>query len=159
MVAIRISLNIYGDTFSAANFLSKISDPLIVFDSNEATDLKWDDKPDLYEFGSVSILNPKKVGMHDEHFCEYERWYVNFINKYYQTIKECGGTKLDLFLDVFFNGQCNLEIFDRTMLSKLSVFDVAIPISIYHLTSEQIEDILLDAGYDSTIIKDFIEEG
>jgi hypothetical protein len=137
MVAIRISLHIYGDTFSPANFFSKINDPLIIFTSNEATDLKWDNKPDLYQFGSTNILNPKKVGMYDQHIGEYQTWYVNFLNKHYQTIKECGGTELNLIFDVFTSGQFNnLEIFDRTMLSQLSVFGVAMPMSIYHLTLE-----------------------
>ena len=40
--------------------------------------------------------------------------------------------EIDLFVNVYYKGQCNFEIFDKNSLKILSRWDVSLPISVYH---------------------------
>jgi hypothetical protein len=157
MWTIRISLDLYGDSFSPKAFVGQLTDSLIVFRSNEATDLNTN-KTGTYGFGSLSILAPTKIGIPGQ-LAEYENWYIDFVERHKDLIDKNGVTELNLFIDVFYSGgQCNWEIFSREGLKKVGQYGIAIPISFYSLTDDQIVELLKDAKYSEDAIKDFVEE-
>jgi hypothetical protein len=159
MWTIRISLDLYGDNFSPKRFLGQLPNSFIVWNSHEATDLKWTNKTETYEFGSLSILAPTKIGIPEE-LMEYENWYIDFIELHKDLMDKNGVTEINLFIDVFHSGgQCNWEIFSRDGLRKIGRHGIAIPISFYSLTDDQIIDLLRDAKYSEERIKDFVKLG
>src|SRR5688500_3178831 len=136
MWIIRISLDLYGDKFSPKKFLSEITDTVHVFNSTEPDDLNDKDPEGVYGFGSLSILSPQTYGLQYE-MTDYENWYFDFIDKNKRTFDQHSITKINLFLDVFDNGgQLNFEIFSRDLLKKVALYNIAIPISFYRLTTE-----------------------
>ena len=159
MKIIRISLDIYGKNFSPKKLLSNIKDSCIVITSNEPNEYKWKDKDELYEFGFLSIMHPMKVGIDDICFSEYENWYIEFLECNFDSIKAYGGEELSLLFEVFYNKQCNFEIFNKVLLNTLAKYDVSIPVSVYNISNDRIVDILYDAGYNKETINRIIEEG
>lgn len=158
MWTIRISLDLYGDSFSPKTFLGQLPNSFIVFNSKEATDLT-SNKTGTYDFGSLSILAPKKIGLPGE-LDDYENWYIDFIERHKGLMDRNGVTEINLFVEVFYSeGQCNWEMFSREGLKKIGRYGIAIPISFYSLTGNQIIDMLRDANYPEDRIKNFIEQG
>jgi hypothetical protein len=158
MWTIRISLDLSGDSFSPKIFLGQLTDSLIVFNSNEATDLKTN-KTGEYGFGSLSILAPTKIGIPGQ-LTTYENWYIDFIERHKALMDKNGVTEINLFIDVFHSGgQCNWEIFSREGLKKIGQYGIAIPISFYSLKDDQLVDLLRDANYSEDKIKDFVKQG
>jgi hypothetical protein len=158
MWTLRICLDLYGDNFSPKTFLGQLPNSFIVFSSNEATDLKTN-KTGTYDFGSLSILAPAKIGIPGQ-LTDYENWYIDFIELHKDLMDRSGVTEINLFIDVFHSGgQCNWEIFSRDGLKKIGRHGIAIPISFCSLIDSQIIDMLRDANYSEDKIKDFIEQG
>lgn len=77
----------------------------------------------------------------------YEKWYVNFIRNNYTTFKRYGVKEMNIFINVFYSGQCNFEIFDKKLLALLSQYKISLPISIYALSNKELEEILKEKGY------------
>ena len=167
MWVMRISLELMGDSFSPKVFLGQLSDSFIVFHSHEATDLKIIPKnskitkPGTYDFGSLSILAPSKIAIPEHpHLADYENWYIDFIERYKELMDKYGVTEINLYIEVFHSGgQCNFEIFSKDALRKIALHGIAVPISFYSLTYNQIVDLLRDAKYSEQMIKDFVEQG
>jgi hypothetical protein len=155
----RISIDIYGDNFSPKQLLSQIKGSYLVITSNEPDDCKWEDKDELYEFGFLSLMHPMKVGIDDVCYSEYENWYIEFLECNFNSIKACGGEDLSIGFEIFYNKQCNFEIFNKEILKRLAIFNVSIPVSVYNISSEHILDIIYDSGYDKETIAEIIEEG
>jgi hypothetical protein len=151
MLLLRISLDLQGDNFSPKGLLSQLKEPFIIFSSNEPSDYKDSNNKDQYEFGSISILHPKKIGIEFE-LEDYQEWYVNLIEKNYEKFKTLGVKDISLFVDVFYNDQCNFEIFNKNLLKRISDYSISIPISVYNLNKDQLIDLLKDAGYSEKTI-------
>src|SRR5688572_4443688 len=110
MLIERISLDLYGDNFTPKELLKEVNFPYIVFNSNEVEDLKFTNKVETYDFGSLSLLAPTHYGLQGE-LDDYENWYVNVIENNNRIFEKYGITEINLFIDVFFTKQCNFEIF------------------------------------------------
>jgi hypothetical protein len=159
MWIIRISLDLYGDKFSPKKFLAKITDTIHIFSSNEPDDLKFKKSEEVYGFGSLSILSPQIYGLQCE-MTEYENWYFDFIDKNKSIFDQQGVTEINLFIDVFDNGgQLNFEIFSRELLKKVGLYNIAIPISYYRLTTEQIVDMLMETNITQEKLQQYVDNG
>jgi hypothetical protein len=158
MWIIRISLDLYGDNFSPRKALKEITDNIQISSSNEPDDLNDKDPDGVYGFGSLSILSPQIYGLQYE-MAEYEEWYLNFIEKYKPVFDKHGVTAINLFFDVFDNGgQLNFEILSRELLKKVGQYEIAIPISVYRLTTEQIVDMLSVTTMSQEKLKQYVED-
>jgi hypothetical protein len=158
MWIIRISLGLYGDNFSPRKALTEITDNIHIFSSNEPDDLNDKDPRGIYGFGSLSILSPRIYGLQYE-MAEYEEWYLNFIDKYKPIFDKYGVAEINLFFDVFDNGgQLNFEILSRDLLKKVGQCAIAIPISVYRLTTEEIVEMLGETAMPPEKLKQYIAD-
>ena len=94
----------------------------------------------------ISIEHPTDIGI--EYNMEiYNQWYVDFIENNHSTLKHNGLDKINIFINVFYSGQCNFEIFESQSLSILSKYNESLPISVFHLSNNELKEILNDNGY------------
>jgi hypothetical protein len=70
-----------------------------------------------------------------------------FLPKNYSALKNNGLDRINIFINVFYSGQCNFEIFDSQSMSILSKYNVSLPISVFHLSNNELKEILSDNGY------------
>lgn len=101
----------------------------------------------------ISIEHPTEIGTDNINTESYNHWYVDFIKTNYNVIKQCGLEEINIFIDVFFHGQCNFEIFNNKSLSELSKYNVSLPISVYELPYKELKDMLIYYGYSSDEIQ------
>ncbi len=156
MLIIRTLLDLSGDDFSPIKLMEEIRDPVLVFHTFEATDYN-DGLKENYGFGSISILHPQKIGLQYE-LEQYEKWYVEFIEKYHETFLKHGVQEINLFIDAFYSLQCNFEIFDKALLRRITKYDISIPVSVVQLSSGEIREIMIDAGFDLEKVNTYVEE-
>ncbi len=127
---IRILLELEGELFSPKKFIENVGDLAFVnFYSHEKEDIIDQGRNESFNYGCLSILNPRLYGA-ENNMKEYQYWYLKFIEENYEIMVSTGLTEIRLFWDVFFSDQCNFEIFDKVVLSKLAEYNVAIPISV-----------------------------
>lgn len=67
----------------------------------------------------------------------------------YSVLKKNGLEYANIFINVFYKGQCNFEIFDKKSLATLSKYDVSYPISVFALSDKELLDILNDYSVSS----------
>ena len=112
---------------------------------NISTIINPDDKKyngeSVYNYGVISLMH-QNIFARENEIMDYDNWFVNFIEKNKQLLIDEGVEEFEIFIEVYFSGQCNFEIFDRENLSKLSKSKVALPISVYSMTVEEMGDLL-----------------
>jgi hypothetical protein len=156
MWIIRISLELYGNNFSPKALLNEVKDNIHVFYSNEPTDINDKDPDGIFGFGNLIILCPQIYGLQYE-MTDYENWYLNFIDNNIMLLNKNGITEMSLYIEVFDNGgQLNFEIFSREMLKKIGQYDIAIPVSYYRLTIEQIIKMLDETEISKEKLKKYV---
>lgn len=134
MLLVRLILDLYFDQEITVNELRDITGtPYRVIDTSS-------------EFHYISIEHPKDIGVEYE-LESYNHWYVDFITRNYDSLTKIGLGRVNLFLNVFFSGQCNFELFDKESLSELSKYGISLPISVFNLPTEELKDILKENGY------------
>lgn len=144
MVVIRLSLDLYGKSFIPTLFLNSIHDDFCV----ELVD-------DVLH--TLSLEKKGELGVNNK-LLSYEEWYVNFINKHYSKMVLFGVDRIDLFMNVYFWGQCNFEIFDNSLLQTLASKNVSLPISIFKIPLDEIRLLLIDCGYNNSEITEMMRE-
>lgn len=134
----KYSFSISGDNFSPEKILTKIHSDFIVDFYFNPTDKKFDNSPEEYGYGVMSFSHPKKYSTKDE-IVAYERALIEFIETSHSLFTENGVNDFQIFMEIYFDGgQCNFEIFNKSLLQKLSSFKVSLPISVYILKEEEI---------------------
>ncbi|TQV61364.1 MAG: hypothetical protein FNT15_10000 [Sulfurovum sp.] len=136
---------IYQLTFSAYAYTSINKDNLkknILMDF----ELEYYERSDLYV---ISFMHPCNLSYGDYYHSEYEPWYVKMVEQYGDYLKEIGFSDFEILINIFSikdeNNefpQCNFEIFNSTLLTKISHYSVALPISIYAISIEEAMDFL-----------------
>jgi len=128
---------IFGDNFYPQNILKKIQGNFVIDDDYFCpTDVRkfWggiiSDDDDIYGYGCMLFSHPLKQAT-DKYRFKYEKKFVEFIEENYQLFKENGVDDIRIFMEVFYEGQCNFEIFNKTLLKRLAKYNVSLPISIY----------------------------
>lgn len=155
MVLMRMIAEISGERFSPSSFCKKITIPFDVFLSHEPDEID-EESGENFGFGCISILNPIRIGVEYE-LIEYQEWYVDFIEMMDAVFKGCGGGEINLFIDIFYSGQCNLEILDRNFLGRVAKYNVALPISVYSLKNDELKELLRSEGYAQARIEEIFE--
>ena len=152
----RITLELQGDDFSPRKFLENITDSLVIFNKIEPEDFIETNPAIKNGFGFLSVISPQKYGLQYE-TDEYEKWYLDFLEKNAALIRAHGIKEINLFVDFYHTqGQLNAEIFSRETLKKLVEFNIAIPFSYYNLTRDQISKMLEDTEYNKDKILDYL---
>lgn len=96
----------------------------------------------------IILEHPTDIGIEYE-MESYYQWYVNFMENNYSVLKKTGLEYANIFINVFYKGQCNFEIFDKKSLATLSKYDVSYPISVFALSDKELLDILNDYSVSS----------
>lgn len=142
MDIISIKIFVYGKKFSPKEFIKNINEPYFLLDSTEPIEFD-DEDSDWYGFGCIHILHPQKICLQYEDE-EYQIWYVEFLEKYYQILKDNGANKIDISWSIYYSKQINIEIFNRGLLKRLLKFDVAINLNGFKRSSKAIRELLLE---------------
>lgn len=135
----KYTFSISGDDLYPEKVLDKIQGDFIAVSHFSPTDKKFIDKDSEYGYGGISFWHPNKLATEDR-IMDYEKAFVEFIENNYVLFFQNGGIDLDIYLEIYFDGgQCNFEVFDKGMLSKLAKLGVSLPISIYILKKKQLQ--------------------
>ncbi|EDQ7228053.1 hypothetical protein XL92_001450 [Salmonella enterica subsp. enterica] len=155
MLIIRVSLDLYGELFSPKKLVSEIKESFRVFNSNEVNDInKRNNKK--YKMGFMSIQHPDKIGI-EYQLIEYQKWYIDFILKNYNSFINNNVESICLFFDVYYSNQCNFEILDNELLKKISQFNISLPVSVYSQTQHELITLLESEGYSSQDIDEIFK--
>lgn len=159
MWIIRISLDLTGDKFSPKELMKELTDDVHIFYSNEPEDINDRDQNGIFGFGSLTILCPQIYGLQYK-MTDYENWYLDFIDNNKKLLDKNGVTEMSIYIEVFDNGgQLNFEIFSRELLKKIGQYNIAIPISYYRLTTEQIIEMLNETEISKKELNEYIRIG
>lgn len=136
----KYNFSIAGDNFYPDTIIDKIQGSFLPDSWFKPGDKKFYNKHEDFEYGGMSFWHPKKFSTEDN-VIEYEEAFIEFIEKNYSLFIENGVDDLQIYIEIYYDGvQCNFEIFSRLLLKKLAQFDVALPISVYALKEEKIEE-------------------
>lgn len=144
MLIYKITLTVFGDKFFPNEILSKLSEDLNMVGYHSPTDKNDYDKND-YGFGAIFFMHPKIFSVLGEG-TEYEEDFIEFFEKHHSLFIAFGADEFDFFTEIYYSGeQCNFEIFDRTLLSRINKLqnNIALPVSVYHLKEKQIKELLI----------------
>lgn len=136
----KYNFSISGDDFYPEKIINDIKGNFNIDTYFNPKDKKYSAKTDEYGYGEMSFWHPKKFSTEDNIY-EYEKSFIEFIGENYTMFIENGVVDLQIFMEIFFDGeQCNFEIFDRDTLKKITKSNISLPISIYILNKEKIEN-------------------
>lgn len=134
MLIFKITLTISGDKF----FPSK----LIPFISNRYVPESFHDADGDFTHGVIYYMHPQLFGIQGEGV-NYEEWFVELLEENFEVFHKYGAEDIDLFIEVYYSDdQCNFEIFNKAMLKRMGNFNVAIPVSVYHISEKEILNLL-----------------
>ncbi len=135
----KYSISISGDDFHPEKIIEEIQGDFVVNTFFNPTDKKLINISEEYGYGSMSFWHPYKNSTEDK-IIEYEKSFVEFIDENYTLFVKNGVNEFEIFIEIYFDGgQCNFEIFNKELLKKFGVLGVSLPISVYVLTSEEIQ--------------------
>lgn len=136
MLLIKLTIDLYFNHSVTSNILSGIINmPFRVVDVNTKEHY-------------ISIEHPTDIGIEYE-MENYNQWYVKFVEDNYNILRNNGLEYANIFINVFYKGQCNFEIFDKESLATLSKYDISYPISVFALSDKELLDILNDYSVSS----------
>lgn len=136
MARFRIVLHVYGEELRLKELIPKLKGKYHIWDMIFKGDIsRWNH---IYEHSTIWFNNtPQFVELTDDYL--YQEWYVDFVEKNYETFIDCGAEKIVIFTDVYMleGSECHFELFNREQLKRLARYDVALPFSAYFLNEEQ----------------------
>lgn len=135
----KIIFSILGENFWPQKIINNIEGDFIVESYFSPTDKKFENSNDEYGYGGMFFFHPKKFAV-PGCVLEYEKAFVDFLENNYRLFKENGVEDLEFFIELYYDGgQCNFEIFNKELLKKIADFDVSIPVSVYILKEEELQ--------------------
>lgn len=135
----KIGLSISGDSFFLESVVSKIVGDFIVKSSNSPGD-KFERRNGNYDFGSVLFWYTKNFST-EEYIEKYEKYFVDFLEDNYLIFTKNGADNFSFFIEIYYDGgQCNFEIFNKTLLKKIKKLNVSITVSVYTLSKDKLQE-------------------
>jgi hypothetical protein len=136
----KYNFSVSGNNFYPDKVLKKLKGNFLIGSYFQPNDMKFEDNFEVYGYGSISFWHPKKFSS-EEKINDYENEFILFIEENFSTFVENGVEDLQIFIEIYFDGgQCNFEIFNKELLKRLGLFGVSLPISIYTLKEEEINE-------------------
>ncbi len=141
MIKIKIIFSISGDKLDSEQLLKKFLDERLTIgtyfspdDLNKYNQMK-------FGFGYISFMHPM-VFSNQENIEDYEATFINFLLDNYSFFSEFGAKDFQFFHEVYYDDdQCNFEIFNSKILTKIGHINISMPVSVYHLTKSEFEDL------------------
>lgn len=153
MSIFKLTLRVFGDTFhDVLAFEKELTGEFGVFDIKAVGELVKtirNGRPHEHNlnFGRAYFHHPKIFyqqyidGFHDD----YNEWFIDFAERNYSLFMKYGIDDIQIMMDVFFDkeiGNCNFEILSKESLKRIAKLGIALPISVYALDAEQMNDLL-----------------
>lgn len=136
----KYSLTVSGDDFYPEKVISKLDSTFIVDSYFSPNDQKFSDSNEKYDYGGIFFWHPCKYSTEDK-IADYEKGFIDFLEKNYKLFADSGGNTIDIYLEIYYGGdQCNFEIFSKALLNRLAVYNVSLPISVYVLKEEVLQE-------------------
>lgn len=145
MLIFKITFSVSGDDFFPNKIISSLSKKLDIIDFFSPTDNIGQKKDSKFGYGLLSFMHPKIFG-HLGDGLEYEDEFIKFYEINFNLFKKYGAEDFVFFIEVYYSGdQCNFEVFNKSMLLRLTkgIGKISIPISVYHLEQKEIEKLLI----------------
>lgn len=134
----KYQFSVSGDNFMPEKVINLIQGDFILVSYFGPADKVPEKGSETYGFGDMSFWHPRKFST-ETCIAAYEKDFCHFIEKNYQLFVDYGGLDFQIFMEIYFDGgQCNFEIFEKTLLQTLAKHSVALPISVYILAEEAI---------------------
>lgn len=135
----KIILIVAGKSFLPGTILDKINEHFQISSMNNPSDKKFNNREDVYGFGSISFFHPRKFSTEETIF-DYNEWLINFLRNNYRIFVDGGADNFQFFIEVYYEGeQCNFEIFNQDQLQKISNIKISLPVSVYKLGNMEME--------------------
>ena len=132
----KYNFSISGDMFYPEKILDKIQGNFTIDSFFNPNDKITPNSNKEYGYGGISFYHPKKYTV--DFIKEYEEAFVEFIEINSKLFFDFGIEEMQIFIEIYYDGgQCNFEVFDKKMLSKLSFFEVSLPVSVYILEENE----------------------
>lgn len=136
----KYDFSVFGNTFYPEKILNKIEGDFIIDTYFSPKDKKFSNTSEEYGYGGISFWHPQKFAT-EAKIVDYEKAFVDFIEKNDKLFKENGVDDLQIFMEIYYNGsQCNFEIFNKDLLKKLTKYKVSFPVSVYLLGEKEIQE-------------------
>jgi len=134
MLIFKITLTISGDRFFPTEAIPFITGKYVPESFHDADG-------DLTH-GAIFYMHPQLFGMQGKGV-NYEEWFVELLEMNFEVFDKHGAQDIELFIEVYYSDdQCNFEIFNKTMLKRMNRFNISYPVSVYHLSENQIVNLL-----------------
>lgn len=142
----RITLGLYGKQFDAKTFIAKLSEPVNVISHISPGDKSDIEGKPTYDFGSASIQHPSIE--FDEYFVsdDYPQWYVDFAQRTLTDLDSVGIERASLLTDIYYDHQCNFEMFTSEMLRQIGTLKIVLTYSVYHVHESELQ--IMEEAYD-----------
>lgn len=135
----KIVLIVTGDDFFPNTILEKIKGHFQIASKNNPSDKKFENREDIYGFGSISFFHPKLFST-NETIIEYNEWLINFLRINHKIFINGGADGFQFFIEVYYDGeQCNFEIFNQNQLQEIFGIKISLPVSVYKLSTNELE--------------------
>jgi len=136
----KYTFSVTGNNLFPQKTLDNIQGDFIAISHFSPTDRKFIGQDSVYGYGGISFWHPYKFATEDQ-VITYEKAFVEFIEQNHALFFQSGGDKLEIYLEIYYDGgQCNFEVFNKELLSNLAKFGISLPISIYILEENKLED-------------------
>jgi len=140
----KITLSVSGDHFWPETVMDRFDGDFIVMSHHSPTDIKFKTRDGTYGYGGILFWHPKEFAV-DERVVEYEKAFVDFIERNYSLFIENKAEDFEMYIEMYIEiyydgGQCNFEIFNKEILRKLANFGVSIPVSVYQLEENKFNE-------------------
>jgi hypothetical protein len=135
----KYNFSISGDDFYPEQIFNSIQGDFEINSYFNPKTLIVNAKSGEYGYGNLAFWHPKKFATEDD-ILEYEKDFVEFIEKNYSLFIDNGVNEFEMFIEIYFDGgQCNFELFNKDFFKKVAKIGVSIPVSIYVLSTDDIQ--------------------
>lgn len=135
----KYSLSVSGDNFNPEVIIKSVQWDFLIGTFFKPSDAKSINNSETYGYGSLAFWHPKKFSS-EKNVSTYENDFVEFVEKNYHIFIENFVTDFEIYIEIYFDSsECNFEIFNRALLKRLAPLGMALPISVYVLSTEKLQ--------------------
>ena len=130
----KYKFSVSGSNLYPREIINKLEGSLIV-DRYFSPDDEKHTKSEEYEYGGMSFLHPKEFSTQNQIF-EYERAFIEFMNKNYPLFVENGGNNLDISIEIYFSGTRGNFVIFKELIKNLASFNISLSIN-WHVAKHE----------------------
>lgn len=144
MIVYKISLDMSGSNFRPKVAKKLISNNLYAASLLEVGDT-WElgnGKQIIAKTNSIGIQHKELIAVNNEEVVEYEKAFVDFLQKNYKKLKEAKVDDINVDIDIYTSDDiCSISIFDKNQLKTLTNCNASINLTYYRMKKKKIKEI------------------